>query len=318
MASPTWDWESRIGRRVRLRDLHVLSAVVHWGSMAKAASHLAMSQSSVSEAITSLEDALRVRLLDRSPHGIEPTIYANALLKRGHAVFDELRQGIRDIEFLAEPTVGQVRIACPELLTAGLLPATIDRLSQHYPKIVVRVVQADTATLEFRELRERQVDLMLARIDRTFLDDDLDIEFLLDDPHFVVAGTRSRWARHRKLALADLVNEAWIFPPNLVVRELIKEAFETEGLAVPPESVSAASILLRNHLLATGRFLTMLPDSVLRYNAKQWSLKTLPVALRIKPRPIVILTLKNRTLGPVAQLFIEHLRAVVKSLPASE
>jgi DNA-binding transcriptional LysR family regulator len=91
-------------------------------------------------------------------------------------------------------------------------------------------------------------------------------------------------------------------------------------LAVPPESASAASILLRNHLLATGRFLTMLPESVLRYNAKQWSLKTLPVALRIKPRPIVILTLKNRTLasgGPVAQLFIEHLRAVAKSLPAS-
>ena len=89
-------------------------------------------------------------LLDRSPHGIEPTIYANALLKRGHVVFDELRQGIRDIEFLAEPTVGEVRIACPELLSAGLLPATIDRLSRRYPKIVVRVFQADTATLEFQ------------------------------------------------------------------------------------------------------------------------------------------------------------------------
>jgi DNA-binding transcriptional LysR family regulator len=90
MARATWDWEARIGRRVRLRDLHILSAVVRWGSMAKAASHLSMSQSSVSEAIASLEDALRVQLLDRNPHGIEPTIYANALLKRGHAVFDEL------------------------------------------------------------------------------------------------------------------------------------------------------------------------------------------------------------------------------------
>ena len=65
-----WDWEHRIGRRVRLRDLHILSAVVRWGSMAKAASHLAMSQSAVSEAIAGLEDALRVRLLDRSPQGI--------------------------------------------------------------------------------------------------------------------------------------------------------------------------------------------------------------------------------------------------------
>ena len=314
MARATWDWESRIGRRVRLRDLHVLSAVVHWGSMAKAASHLAMSQSSVSEAIANLEEALRVRLLDRHSNGIEPTIYANALLKRGHAVFDELRQGIRDIEFLAEPTAGEVRIACPELLTAGLLPAALDRLSRRYPKIVVRVFQADTATLEFRELQERKVDFMLARIERSYLDENLEIEFLFEDPHFVVAGARSPWARRRKIALAELVEEPWIFPPNLVVQELIKEAFEAEGLLVPPESVSAASILLRNHLLATGRFLTMLPASVMRYNAKQWSLKTLPVALRIKPRPVAIVTLKNRTLGPVAQLFIEHLRAVVKSM----
>jgi DNA-binding transcriptional LysR family regulator len=316
MARATWDWETRIGRRVRLRDLHVLSAVVRWGSMAKAASHLAMSQSSVSEAIASLEDALRVRLLDRNPHGVEPTIYATALLKRGHAVFDELKQGIRDIEFLADPTQGEVRIACPELLSAGLLPATIDRMSRRYPKIVVRVAQMDTTTLEFRELQERKVDLMLARISNTFVHDDLDIEVLLHDPHFVVAGARSPWARRRKVALAELVGEPWIFPPNLVVMALIKEAFEANGLGVPPESVSAASILLRNHLLATGRFLTMLPDSVLRYTAEQWSLKKLPIDLRIRPWPIAILTLKNRTLGPVVQLFIEHLRAVAKSIAA--
>ena len=284
--------------------------------MAKAASHLAMSQSSVSEAIASLEEALRVRLLDRSSHGIEPTIYANALLKRGHAVFDELRQGIRDIEFLAEPTEGEVRIACPELLSAGLLPAAIDRLSRRYPKIIVRVAQADTTNLEFRELQERKVDLMLARMGKTLVDEDLDIELLFDDPHFVVAGARSRWARRRKIALAELVNEPWIFPPNHVIKAMIKDVFEAHGLEVPPESVSAASILLRNHLLATGRFLTMLPRSVLRYNAKQWSLKTLPIDLRIKPLPIAIVTLKNRTVGPVVQLVIEILREVAKSISA--
>jgi DNA-binding transcriptional LysR family regulator len=316
MARATWDWEARIGRRVRLRDLHILSSVVRWGSISKAASHLAMSQSSVSEAIASLEDALRVRLLDRNPQGIEPTIYAEALLKRGHAVFDELRQGIRDIEFLADPTQGEVRIACPELLSAGLLPATIERLSHRYPKIVVRVAQMDTTTLEFRELQERKVDLMLARIGETFADDDLNIEVLLNDPHFVVAGSNSPWARRRKITLKDLVNEPWIFPPNHVVMALIKEAFEAHSLDVPPESVNAASILLRNQLLATGRFLTMLPDSVLRYTAKQWSLKALPIDLRTKPWPIAILTLKNRTLSPVVQLFIENLRAVAKSMPA--
>ena len=130
MARATWDWEGRIGQRVKLRDLHILSAVVRWGSMAKAASHLAMSQSAVSEAIANLEDALGVRLLDRSAQGIQSTIYADALLKRGRVVFDELQQGIKDIEFLADPTTGEVRFGCPESVSAGLLPVVIDRLSR--------------------------------------------------------------------------------------------------------------------------------------------------------------------------------------------
>ena len=76
------DWERRIGGRLKLRDLHILSMVVQWGSMAKAATHLAMSQPAVSEAIANLEAALKVNLLDRNVRGVEPTIYATALLKR--------------------------------------------------------------------------------------------------------------------------------------------------------------------------------------------------------------------------------------------
>ena len=307
-------WGSRIGRRLKLRDLHILFAVVQWGSMAKAATHLAMSQPAVSEAIANLEDALRVRLLDRSSRGIEPTLYAHALLKRGHVVFDELRQGIRDIEFLANPKAGEVRIASPEAVAAGLLPAVIGRLARRYPQIVIRVVQANPSILEFRELRERNVDLVLARIPKSFVEDDFDIEIVFDDPHRVVAGVRSPWARRRKITLAELVNEPWIFPSNQVVRTLITEAFKAHGLEVPQERVSAGSILLRNHLLATGRFLDVLPDSVLRYNAMQWSLKALPVDLGVKPASIAIVTLKNRTVSPVVQLFVEQVRAVAKAM----
>src|SRR4051794_15771530 len=111
MARALQSLEARIGPRPKLRDLHNLSVVVECGSMARAASQLAMSQPAVSESVASLEAALRVRLLDRSTRGVEPTRYAQALLKRGHVVFDELMQGVRDIEFLANPSVGEVRVA---------------------------------------------------------------------------------------------------------------------------------------------------------------------------------------------------------------
>jgi len=99
MSPVTMEWESRLGRRLRVRDLYILSAVVRSRGMAKAARQLAMTQPSVSAAIANLEHVLGVRLLDRSPRGIEPTIFAEALLKRSVAVFDELKQSVRDIEF---------------------------------------------------------------------------------------------------------------------------------------------------------------------------------------------------------------------------
>jgi DNA-binding transcriptional LysR family regulator len=111
-------WEARIGRRLRLHDLHVFLTVVQWGSMAKAAHRLAVSQPAISKSIADLEQALKVRLLDRRPHGVEPTLYGRALARRGLAVFDELRQGVGEIEFLANPLEGEVRIGCHESLSS--------------------------------------------------------------------------------------------------------------------------------------------------------------------------------------------------------
>src|SRR3954470_7836100 len=160
MAKPVMQWEHRIGRRLQLRDLHILFAVVQCGGMAKAAAQLGVSQPSVSEAIANLEHAVGVQLLNRSPRGVEPTMYGEALLYRSRAAFDELRQGIRDIEFLADPTAGELRIACPETLTAGFLPAVIDKLAKKYPRITFQVIQSNVES-QFRELRERNVDLAL-------------------------------------------------------------------------------------------------------------------------------------------------------------
>ena len=314
MSRPTQHWESHFGRRLKLRDLYILSTVVDWGSMAKAASHLAMSQPTVSESIVNLESVFGVRLLDRNPQGIEPTRYAHALLKRSRVVFDELGEAIRDLNFLLDATVGEVRVACGDTVAAGLMPAVIDHLSRQYPGMGVHVVQANAETPEFSELRERKVDLALARISAPLLEEDLDVETLFEDPHRVVVGARSPWARRRKVALAELANEPWMFPSGQVIRQLIAEAFKACRLEPPQERVNASSILLRNHLLATGRFVTVLPTSVLRYNARHWSLKALPIDLRVKPRSVAMLMLKNRTASPVVQLFAKNVRAVAKTM----
>src|SRR5258708_2144080 len=123
------EWSARIGRRIKLRDLHILLAVAECRSMAKAAEHLAISQPVVSKVIADLEHILGMRLLDRDRHGAEPTIYGDALLKRGVAAFDELRSGVIDIEFLSDPTVGELRIVSTEVIAAGFVPSLSDPIS---------------------------------------------------------------------------------------------------------------------------------------------------------------------------------------------
>lgn len=307
----------RIDQRLKLRELQVLSTVAECGSMIKAAGQLGMSQPAVSAAIANLELALGVRLLDRSPRGIEPTIYANALLKRGRVAFDELRQGLKDISFLLDPGAGEVRVACPESLAAGFVPAVIEELSRLHPRLAVHVVTAQTGTQEFRELRERNVDIMLGRLFRPTVDEDIDVEVVGLDRFFVVAASHSPWGRRRKVSLAGLVDEPWILnPSDNVVGSFFADVFRRQGLALPARQVVSFSLDVRMHLLATGRYLTILSRLVLQYNAQRWGLRPLPVDLGLADMPLAVFTMKNRTPSPVAEVFVERVRALASQVLA--
>src|SRR6267154_2795270 len=180
--------EDHVGRRLKFRDLQVLVAVVQAGSMAKAANQLGLTQPAVSDIVAGLEQMFAVRLFDRNPRGVEPTIYAYALLKRGRAAFDELRQGIKDIAFLSDPTTGELRIGCPASVLGGGVSLAVERFSRRYPCVVLRFDEVTSPGSDFPSLRRREHDLVLARVARPLVDeDDLDVELLFQDPLLVAA-----------------------------------------------------------------------------------------------------------------------------------
>ena len=117
----------RIGRRMKLHDIHVLMTVVQAGSMGKAAGLLNTTQSAISRSIADLERTLGVQLLDRSPHGVQPTRYGNALLKRGTNIFDELKQSVVDIDNLSDPGAGELCIGTSTPQADGIVFAVLDQ-----------------------------------------------------------------------------------------------------------------------------------------------------------------------------------------------
>ena len=308
-----WD-EQRLGRHLKLRDLSVLLTVAKCGSMGKAAAELSVSQPAISKAIADMECALGVRLLDRKPHGVEPTNYGRVLLDRGLVAFDELRQAMKHIGFLADPTAGEVRIGCSVVLSEGFVAAVVDRLSRRYPRIVFHLLVGESGTV-YRALEERKVDLAIARIFRTIAGEHLNVEPLYDERHVVATGPKNRWTRRRGVQLADLMNEPWVLPPlDTLTGAIVIEAFRARGLEVPDAAVVTSSTPTRRALLATGRFLTIIPASVLRLAAEKPAPKALPIELPRTPRPIGIVTLKARTLSPLAQRLIDCAREVAKPL----
>lgn len=307
-------WTDRIGRRVKLRDLHIVLAVADAGSMTRAAEALAVSYPVVSKTVSDLEHILGVKLFDRGISGVEPTHYGRALLQSGLAVFDEMRKGLQQIEFIKQPDAGELRIGSSIVTDAGFLPAVIDRFSREYPRAVLHVLHEDIATQQFVNLRRRKAELVFGRLPPAMTDPDLVAEPLFDDPNVVVAGSDSRWARRRNLKLADLIGEPWILAqPGSLARSLHEDVFRKSGLEVPSAMVLSVSLHLHLRLIETGRWLGLVPSCVMRFGGKRMHLKALPVTVPSAPAPVGFIVVKDRTLSPLAERFIACSRKVANS-----
>ncbi|MGA8820327.1 MAG: LysR family transcriptional regulator [Xanthobacteraceae bacterium] len=318
------DRAERFARRLKLRDLQLLDTVVRWGNMAKAAEQLHLSQPAVSKAIAEMEHALGARLLNRGRQGVQATPQGLILLQRSLAIHDELRQGLAEITNLADPSAGEVRVASPEPIAAGILTELIARFTRKYPRAAVTITQTPVASLHllsprYHDLRERRVDMMLAPTFGGLAESDLQTEKLFDDPSVIAASAGSPWLRRRDLRLADLLDEPWVLqPPDTIAGQTHAEAFEAEGLTAPANTIRSDAVHVQLGLAATRRYLTILPRSLLHFAAKRLLLRPLKVTLKVRPYALSIVTLRRRTVAPAVQAFIAMTRELAGSIRFSD
>lgn len=305
----------RTRRRVRLRDLETLSAVVHAGGMRKAAEALHLSQPAVSKAIAELEDGLGVRLLERGRGGTVPTAFGEALVNRSRAVFDELDGALRELAYLADPASGEVRLGCMETLHAGLIGATVDRVLRRHPRMRLALEMGQSPDLIEHFLRGRRVDFVAARPLTLPLPPDVEGEPLFRDIMKVMVGLDSRFARRRRITLAELVDETWILSRNEVTPSSpVVRAFAEAGVAFPRKIIESGSLTMRVNLLASGRYVTLMPHSLQAFGLIAKLVRALPIEIPPWSTPTMILTLRGRTLGPAAGRFLETLRELARPL----
>ena len=314
MAGHAHDSDPHIGRSIKLRDLHFMFCVAEVGSMAQAAARLSSTQPTVSQAIADLEDAVGARLFDRSTQGVVLTRFGEVLLRSGLEAFDALRQGLRNIDFLSTPGAGDVWLGCAQSPLHGFVPALIGRLTQSHPKILVHVSDAPQLAGDFRQLRDHRVDLMFGPWGQARTDDDLQVEKMLEESFTVVAGVGSPWASRKRVKLDDLMDEPWIYgEPENATQKLISEAIRARCGRLPRVGVYTVSMSLRLALLASGNYVSCIPSSVYRYGAQGRPIKSLPIDLGLT-LPVAMISLKQRSLSPVVQVFMETARQVAQEM----
>jgi DNA-binding transcriptional LysR family regulator len=305
----------RLGRSLKLRDIHTLTVVAELGSMAKAAAFLSVTQPAVSQAIADLERFAGARLLDRGPHGVLLTAAGEAIVARGRQAIDTLDLGMRDIAFLTDGGRGIVRVGADmAFIAGGLMADIIVHLRGRYPGIAVHVFETSTrvSETEFRALKERGVDVLLGRRSREDIDRELLIEHLAEEKLKVVAGSSHPFAMRDRIDWVDLTEASWILAAtDSVARTILEDEFRRRGLPLPDAAIATYSMQLRLQLLTTGGYLTVMTDYSYRHGAERWGLRALPLDCSQR-LPIAIQTLRHRSPTPVVERFLRSARTIIQ------
>jgi DNA-binding transcriptional LysR family regulator len=301
----------QLARRVKLHDLRVLLAAAELGSLGKAASRLAITQPAVSKTVSELEGKLGVRLLDRNARGVAPTPEGSMLLARAANIFAELRYLAEEIEHVADPAAGELRIACGPIFAAGFLPAVLDRLALEKPGLRYEIMEAASA----RALRERSADIMVGRPLMGGEGAGIEFEELYEERIFVVAGTGHPLAGKRRLAKADLAGQRWILPPaDTPIGRIVEPALSQLGVSPETTTIRSMSGLLRFALLRNGHFLTTLPGSLLHMTGWRRFVSVLPIDLSHSAGPVGLMKVRGVSLPPALRIFTQCARAVAGDL----
>ncbi|MCW2483663.1 LysR family transcriptional regulator, partial [Candidatus Symbiopectobacterium sp. NZEC135] len=106
-----------------LNDLLYFVTVAREGSFTRAAAHLGVTQPALSQAISALEERMKIRLLTRTTRSVSPTTAGERLLQAIGNRLDEIEAQLDMLTELRDKPAGTVRITCgPDVLRSTVLP----------------------------------------------------------------------------------------------------------------------------------------------------------------------------------------------------
>lgn len=310
--SPNPNWFLRA--RLKTRQLLLLIALDEQRNIHRAAEELCMTQPAASKQLKDLEDMLEVRLFERLPRGMAPTLFGETMIRHARMALTSLSLAHEDILALKAGLIGQVEVGVIMTPAMGLLPRAISRIKLDAPLLRIGV-QMETSKVLLDLLQRGSLDFMIGRILEEASASGLLYEELTTEPACAVARVGHPLLAEKNLSLADLATQAWILPPpGSLLRHRWELMFRRAALEPPANAVDTTSLLLITALLQQTDSLHVMPVEVARYYASLNVLSILPIELPCTMDAFGIITRQNHLLSPGAALLLKEVRAAAKEM----
>ncbi len=300
----------RLPRHLKMGELRVFVAVLEHRSFRKAATAMHITQPAVTKAIAGLEEMLGVKLFDRNPNGVEPTVHGLTFAPHALAIFGELRSAAQELATVSSGAKGTLQIGTVAMPAVGFLPMAIRSLVDAHPDIFVTVVEARELDLSDR-LRKREIELAIMRLALFNPGEDLQVTPLFEEKLCVLASRDHPLATRKRLAWSDLRNQRWVMPrSDSYFFDHVRRTLNKLDLELPRHLVESISIHVQYAMVLHGLMLSFGMRSQIAFSPEKDLLVQLPVDLPSITGAIGVVTLRSRQRSPLADQLIAHIRGL--------
>jgi DNA-binding transcriptional LysR family regulator len=232
-------------RGTEYAELRAFAAVAEHRSFARAASHLGVSPSALTQTIRSLEQRLGIRLLNRTTRSVAPSEAGDRLLARLRPALEDLDAAVTDVKALRDLPTGVLRINASRIAAVHHIAPLLGRFHREYPEIVVDLI-----------IDDKLVDIVASRCDAgvrlgEMVDKDMVAVKLSRDLQMMVVAAPSYLAQHgvpktpRELRHHHCINVRWPTDGSLYKWEFERHGEKLEAAVTGPLIVNDSEIALR-------------------------------------------------------------------------
>jgi len=298
-------------------DLHKLDIFLHVtraGSFNRAAEGLLMSQSAVSQHIQDLEAGLGATLFERGRRGVEMTQAGQALHEYALRIFQLIAEAENAVTDVSKLPGGQITIGATPGVGVYLLPDTIQRFRQQFPKLAVILQTGITSQIV--------TDLHTDRLDFGFVEGELDeasdqrlsIKVLEKVEQFVVVGRKHPWWSRDQIAIEELNGQSFIMRQAGSHTRIWLERKLREYKIDPKISGEFDNVESMKRMVTLGFCLAIFPAYVVQEEVKADIVRVLPLQGAPLQRTLKLVWEREKFFTPVARAFLKYLSVRLPAL----